>query len=248
LPISVKNAGQIEKMRAAGKVVARALELMERALRPGVTTAELNKIAEEYIMSCGAKPNFKGYDGFPAAACISVNNEVIHGIPGLRKIKTGDIVSIDLGAVLDGYHADAARTLSAGAAAETARRLIEVTRQSFFEGMAFAKAGGHLHYISGAIEDYVTNSGFSVVKSYVGHGIGRELHEEPQIPNYRPPSRGARLQKGMTLAVEPMVNEGSGEVVLLKDGWTVVTEDGKLSAHYENTLVITDSEPEYLTL
>lgn len=248
MPISIKNADQLNKMRLAGKVVARALEILSQELRPGVTTRELDKIAEEYILSRGAKPNFKGYGGFPAAACISVNDEVIHGIPGLKKVKAGDIVSIDLGAVLNGYHADAARTFAVGGVSQAAARLIAVTERSFLEGVAFARAGQHLNFISGAIEDYVVGNGFAVVRKFVGHGIGASLHEEPQIPNYRVSGRGPKLQAGMTLAVEPMVNEGVCDVVVLQDGWTVVTADGKLSAHYENTLVITDSEPELLTI
>lgn len=248
MPIIIKNNDQVERMRAAGKIVAMTHELLEKELRPGITTRELDKIAHEFIISKGAYPSFKDYNGFPASICISVNDEVIHGIPGARKLKSGDIVSIDIGALKDGYHGDSARTLPVGEISEEAKRLIDVTKQSFFEGVKFAKKGNHLHDISAAIQNYVEANGFSVVRDYVGHGVGKKLHEAPQIPNYRPKSRGPRLTPGMTLAIEPMVNIGTHEIELLDDGWTVLTADNKCSAHYENTVLITDGECEFLTV
>jgi len=248
MSIEIKNKGQIEYMRRAGCVVAKTHELLESAIRPGVTTGELDKIADEFIRSQGGIPSFKNYRGYPAAICASVNEEVIHGIPGLRKLRDGDIISIDIGAYINGYHGDAARTHGVGSISTELKSLIDVTKQSFFEGMCFARPGHHLHEISSSIQKYVESYGFSVVRDYVGHGIGKKLHEEPAIPNYKPPSRGPRLAKGMALAVEPMVNMGTYEIVNLEDHWTVVTKDGKYSAHYENTIIITDGEPELLTI
>lgn len=248
MAISIKSDEQIETMKKAGQIVARTHELLKRELRIGMTTMELDTIAEDYIVSQGGIPSFKGLYGFPSTLCISINEEVIHGIPGSRKIKDGDIVGIDVGVYKDGFHGDAARTHGVGTITKDCEKLIEVTQQCFFEGIKYAKAGNHLFQISEAIQTYVESFGFSIVREYVGHGIGKELHEEPQIPNYKPPSRGVKLQKGMALAIEPMVNIGTHEVKTLKDKWTVVTRDGKFSAHYENTIYVTDSDPEILTL
>lgn len=248
MAISIKNAEQLECMREAGRIVADTLELLEEMVRPGVSTAELNKTAHEYIVSRGAQPSFLGYRGFPAAICVSLNEEVIHGIPGLRRLRDGDIVSIDIGAYKNRYHGDAARTFAVGEVGEEAARLITVTRESFFEGVKFARAGCHLHEISAAIQKHAESNGFSVVREFIGHGIGTQMHEDPNIPNYKPPSRGPRLTPGMALAIEPMVNIGTHEVSVKKDGWTVVTRDNKLSAHYENTVIVTAGEPELITL
>ena len=248
MSISIKNDAQIAYMREANQIVAKAHELLAKEVRAGVTTKELDGLAEEFILSQGATPSFKGYNGYPASICVSVNEEVIHGIPGLRKLEDGDIVSIDIGAYKNGYHGDAARTHAVGQVSEEDQRLIEVTRQSFFEGIALAKAGGHLHQIGAAIEDYVAGFGYTCVRDYIGHGIGRDMHEAPEIPNYHMPSRGPRLYAGMTLAIEPMVNAGGWEITLLRDNWTVVTKDGKKSAHYENTILVTDGAPEILSL
>ncbi len=250
MAITIKTDEQIDRMRLAGSLVAKTHDLLEKNLKPGITTKELNEIALDFILSNNGIASFKGYNGFPGAICVSINEEVIHGIPGNRKIKNGDIVSIDIGAIIEGYHGDAARTFAVGDVAEEGQKLIDVTRECFFKGIEFARQGKNLFEISGAIEEYVENNSFSVVKDYVGHGIGRQLHEDPQIPNYRPyaSGRGPRLQKGMTLAIEPMVNMGVADVRILDDNWTVVTKDGKPSAHYENTVLITDGEPEILTM
>lgn len=234
-------------MRQAGRITAAARALARDMVTPGITTAQIDREVRHFIEKNGAKPSFLGYGGFPGSVCLSVNDEVIHGIPGSRVIKEGDIVSVDVGATWKGYVGDCAGTYVAGEGTEEAKRLIEVTRQSFFEGMKFARAGYRIGDISHAIQTYVEKNGFSVVREYVGHGIGTELHEAPEVPNYGEPGRGPRLLKGMTLAVEPMVNAGTFEVKVLRDGWTVKTLDGKLSAHYENTIVITDGEPEILT-
>lgn len=234
-------------MRQAGKITAAARALARDMVTPGITTAQIDREVRHFIEKNGAKPTFLGYGGFPGSVCLSVNDEVIHGIPGSRVIKEGDIVSVDVGATWRGYVGDCAGTYVAGESTEEAKRLIEVTRQSFFEGMKFARAGYRIGDISHAIQTYVENNGFSVVREYVGHGVGAELHEAPEVPNYGEPGRGPRLLKGMTIAVEPMVNAGTFEVKVLKDGWTVKTLDGKLSAHYENTILITDGEPEILT-
>lgn len=243
-----KTNDQLNLMRLSGKIVAETLLLIEEKVRPGITTAELDRIAEEFIIKSGAKPSFKGLYGFPASLCISVNEQVVHGIPGGYVLKDGDIISVDCGALLNGYHGDAARTFGVGAISPEASKLIEVTRDSFFKGIEYAKVGNRLSDISHAIQNYVEASGFSVVKDFVGHGIGRQLHEEPNIPNYGLPNKGPKLDVGMTLAIEPIVNIGKSSVMTLKDKWTSVTRDGSLSAHYENTIVILPDGPEILTL
>ena len=235
-------------MRQAGRISARALQLGGEAVRPGVTTAHINKVIHDYIISQGAQPNFLGLYGFPASACISVNDTVIHGIPSTAEVvHEGDIVSIDTGALYKGWHGDNAGTFVAGTASPEALRLIEVTRQSFYEGLKVAVVGNRIGDISHAIQQYVEASGFSVVREYVGHGLGRELHEDPEVPNYGHPGRGARLVSGMTLAIEPMVNAGGVAIRQLPDGWTVKTKDGSLSAHYEKSIVITANGPVILT-
>ena len=246
--IAIKNEHELESMRRACKITAKARALAGEMVKPGVSTKEIDKAVHDYIVSQGAKPSFLNYNGYPASACISVNNCVIHGIPGGYVLKEGDIVSIDVGAFYEGFHGDCAATFACGAISTEAKRLIDVTRQSFFEGIAFAKRGNRVSDISHAIQTYVESNGFSVVRSFVGHGVGRKLHEEPEVPNFGNPGRGPRLLKGMTLAIEPMVNAGTEDVHILKDGWTVLTNDGKLSAHYENTVLITDGEPEILTV
>ena len=246
--ITIKNERELVSMRQACKITAAARALAGEMVRPGVSTKAIDQAVYDYIVSQGAKPSFLNYNGFPASACISVNETVIHGIPGGRILKEGDIVSIDVGAYYKGFHGDCAATFACGAISTEAQKLIDVTRQSFFEGMKFAKNGFRVQDISHAIQTYVESNGFSIVRSFVGHGVGRQLHEEPEVPNFGKPGRGPRLVKGMTIAVEPMVNVGTHEVRILKDGWTVVTADGKLSAHYENTVLITDGEPEILTV
>ena len=246
--IFIKNDSQIAYMRAASQICARTHELLISHIKPGMTTGELNKIAEDYIRGQGATPTFLGYRGFPAAICTSVNEQVIHGIPGLTRLKSGDIISVDIGVCYKRFHGDAARTHAVGDITSEHQRLIDVTRESFFEGIRYAKQGHHLHEISAVIDDYVTSHGFSVVREWCGHGIGRQLHEDPQIPHYRQENRGPRLSRGMTLAIEPMINAGGHELSMLDDTWTVVTQDGKYSAHYENTILITTGNPEILTL
>ena len=249
MSVTIKSQREIELMRHAGKLLGQTLKQLEEAVRPGMSTWELNQIGEEIIRGYGCIPSFLNYNGYPASICISLNDEVVHGIP--RKdfiIQEGDIVSMDAGLIYQGYHADAARTVGVGEITENARKLIEVTRQSFFEGIRQAKQGNHLYDISGAIGDYAESFGYGVVRDLVGHGIGKNLHEDPQIPNFRQRRRGLKLQAGMTLVIEPMVNEGSPDVCWADDDWTVMTEDCSLSAHYENTVLITDGEPEILTL
>lgn len=246
--ITVKSPREIEQMRVAGKITAEARSLGHQLVAPGITTQEINKEIFKFIKSKGAKPSFLGYGGFPGSACISVNDEVIHGIPGKRLIREGDIVSIDVGAIKNGWQGDCCGTFGAGEISDEAKKLIEVTRQSFFEGIKYARAGNRISDISHAIQEYVESFGFSLVREYVGHGIGREMHEAPEVPNYGAPGHGARLVKGMTIAVEPMVIVGDKEVRVLDNDWTVVTVDGSLSAHYENTIAITDGEPEILTI
>ena len=249
MPVTIKSAREIRLMREAGKILARVHEELEKALRPGMSTMEIDQIGKELILSYGAVPSFLNYNGYPASICVSVNDEVVHGIPTeTHKIKEGDIVSLDAGVIFEGYHSDAARTYGIGAVSKKAEKLMEVTRNSFFEGLKYAKAGCHLYEISAAIEDYVKSFGFTAVRDLVGHGIGQNLHEEPEIPNFRQRKKGILLKPGMTLAIEPMINAGSCEVLWLDDDWTVVTEDGSLSAHYENTVLITDGEPEILSL
>ena len=246
--ITIKNTHELESMRKACKITAAARALAGEMVRPGVSTKAIDRAVHEYIVSQGAKPSFLNYHGYPASVCISVNDTVIHGIPGAYILKEGDIVSIDVGALYQGFHGDCAATFACGAISTEARRLIDVTRQSFFEGIRCAVRGGRVQDISHAIQTYVESNGFSVVRSFVGHGVGRQLHEEPEVPNFGQAGRGPRLLPGMTIAVEPMVNAGTYEVRVLKDGWTTVTADGKLSAHYENTVLITDGEPEILTV
>lgn len=249
MSVTIKSQREIELMRHAGKLLGQTLKQLEEAVRPGMSTWELNQIGEEIIRGYGCIPSFLNYNGYPASICISLNDEVVHGIP--RKdfiIQEGDIVSMDAGLIYQGYHADAARTVGVGEITENARKLIEVTRQSFFEGIRQAKQGNHLYDISGAIGDYAESFGYGVVRDLVGHGIGKNLHEDPQIPNFWQRRRGLKLQAGMTLAIEPMINEGSPDVCWADDDWTVMTEDCSLSAHYENTVLITDGEPEILTL
>lgn len=249
MAIVLKKDSQLEKMRVACKITGETLNLLEKYIKVGVSTYELDKIAEEYIKSNGAKPSFKGYGGFPGSICSSINEELIHGIPKKGRIlKDGDIISIDVGAYINGYHGDAARTFAVGNVSDKAAKLIAVTKQSFFEGIKFAKEGNYLFDLSAAIQGYVEKNGFSVVRSYVGHGVGRQMHESPQVPNYRQNGKGPAFRRGMTLAVEPMVNEGHYDVKVLKDNWTVVTKDGSLSAHYENTIAVTSGEAEILTL
>lgn len=248
MAITIKSPEQIKKMRAAGDILRRLDLVLQAEIKAGITTKELDTIAEDFIRSNGAIPGFKGYGGFPGTLCISVNEEVIHGIPGPRKLKDGDIVSIDMGSIVDGFYGDCARTYGVGEISEADKKLIEVTKQSFFEGIKYAKAGNHLYEISAAIQKYVESNGFSVVRDFVGHGIGRNLHEDPPVPNYKPMGRGVKLQKGMCLAVEPMVNAGGWKVKVLSDGWTTVTADGSRAAHYENSFCITDGEPEIFTL
>lgn len=237
-------------MRRAGKITAAALAHAGELVRPGVTTHEIDREICKFIRSQGAEPTFLNYNGFPASACVSVNDTVIHGIPGKRRLQEGDIVSIDVGAKIDGFTGDMARTFAVGTISDEAARLIAVTEQSFWEGMKFAREGNRVPDISKAIEDYVVSNGFSVVREYTGHGVGAELHEDPEVPNFvfRTGGPRPRLYSGMTLAVEPMVNAGKADVRRLKDGWTVVTRDGSLSAHYENTILIRDGEPEILTV
>ena len=247
--ISVKSTKEIELMTTAGKITGELLQLLQESVKPGVTTLELDRIAENFIRKNGAVPAFKGYAGFPGSICASVNHQVIHGIPSDRVVlKEGDIISIDTGAVYKGYYSDAARTFGAGNISPEAKRLIDVTQQSFFEGLKFCYENARITDISHAIQTYAENAGYGVVRDYVGHGVGAELHESPEIPNFGRPGRGARLVAGMTLAIEPMINVGDYRVKVLKDGWTVETLDGCLSAHYENTVLITKGEPKLLTL
>ena len=246
--ITIKNERELDSMRQACRITAGARALAGKMVKPGVSTKEIDQAVYDYIVSQGAKPSFLNYNGFPASACISVNSAVVHGIPGSYVLKEGDIVTVDVGALYKGFHGDCAATFACGAISTEAQKLIDVTKQSFFEGMKFATKGKRVQDISHAIQTYVESNGFSVVRSFVGHGIGRQLHEEPEVPNYGAPGRGPRLIPGMTIAVEPMVNQGTYEVRVLKDGWTAVTADGKLSAQYENTVLITDGEPEILTV
>ena len=247
--IIIKNSEQIALMKKAGRITAEALLLAKDLIRPGISTKEIDKKMHDFIIKSGATPSFLGYGGFPGSACISINNEVIHGIPSDRVIlNDGDIVKIDVGACYRGYNGDSARTFAVGKVSDEALKLISVTEGSFYEAMKYAKAGNRVGDIGSAIENFVISHGFSVVKTYVGHGVGAELHEEPSVPNYGRAGRGVRLYSGMTLAIEPMVNAGCEDVRVLKDGWTVTTADGKLSAHYENSICITDSDPILLTV
>ena len=246
--ICVKTERELEIMRRACKITAAARALAGEMVRPGVTTGEIDQAVHDFIVSQGAKPSFLNDQGYPASACISVNEVVIHGIPGERVLKEGDIVSVDVGAFYQGFHGDCAATFACGTISQEAQRLIDVTKQSFFEGIRFARQGNRVSDISHAVQAYVEANGFSVVRAFVGHGVGEHLHEEPSVPNYGAPGKGPRLVKNMTIAVEPMVNMGTYEVRVLKDGWTTVTADGKLAAHYENSILITDGEAEILTV
>ena len=245
--ITLKSSHEIDLMRRSGKITAAARALAGEMVKPGVTTQEINDAVERFIRQQGAVPSFLHYNGYPASACISVNDEIIHGIPGKRVLQEGDIVSVDVGAYIGGFHGDCAATFPCGRVSPEAQRLIDVTRQSFFEGIRFAREGQRLQDVSAAIQSYVEQNGFSVVREYVGHGVGAKMHESPEIPNYGRPGHGPRLLRGMTLAVEPMVNAGSAAITQLSDGWTVKTADGKWAAHYENTILITDGAPEILT-
>lgn len=247
--VSIKSQSEIALMREAGKILAKTHEELKNAIRPGMSTLEIDRLGEKIIRGYGCIPSFLNYNGYPASICVSVNDEVVHGIPSADRIlMEGDIVSLDAGVIYKGYHADAARTYGVGQISSEAQKLIDVTKQSFFEGIKMAKDGNHLHDISNAIAEYCESFGYGVVRDLVGHGIGKNLHEDPQIPNFRQRRRGIKLSKGMTLAIEPMVNAGTYEVYWLDDDWTVVSDDGSLSAHYENTILITDGEPEILTI
>ncbi|RDY22730.1 type I methionyl aminopeptidase [Romboutsia maritimum] len=245
--IILKSKKEIEMMREAGKIVAETHQILKEAIIPGISTLELDKIAEENIKKYNAVPSFKGYGGFPGSICASINDQVVHGIPGNHIVKEGDIISLDVGAYYKGYHGDSAKTHGVGMISEENRKLIEVTRESFYEGLKFAKLGYRLSDISHAIQAHVEKYGFSIVRDLVGHGVGSELHEDPQVPNYGPPGKGPRLQEGMVIAIEPMVNAGRYHVKTLADEWTIVTIDGKNSAHYEHTIAITEDEPLILT-
>ena len=246
--ISIKNERELSCMREACKITAAARALAGELVKPGVSTKAIDRAVHDYIVSQGAKPSFLNYNGFPASACISVNNVVIHGIPGGYILKEGDIVSVDVGAFYKGFHGDCAATYACGAISTEAQKLIDVTKQSFFEGIKLATRGNRVQDISHAIQTYVESNGFGIVRSFVGHGVGAHLHEEPEVPNFGAAGRGPRLLPNMTIAVEPMVTEGTYEVKVLPDKWTTVTVDGKLAAHYENTVLITDGEPEILTV
>lgn len=248
MSVTIKSQHEIDLMREAGKILAEVHDEMAKMIRPGISTMDINRKGEEVIRSYGCIPSFLNYNGYPASICISVNEEVVHGIPNKKRIlQEGDIVSLDAGVIYQGYHSDAARTHAVGEISEENKRLIEITKQSFYEGIKYARAGNHLYEISKAIQDFVESNGYSVVRDLVGHGVGKNLHEEPQIPNFKPIGRGMKLRAGMTLAIEPMVNAGDYEVWVLEDDWTVVTQDGMNSAHYENTILITDGEPELLS-
>lgn len=246
--ISIKNSRELAAMKEACIISARALKLAGEAVEPGVTTQEIDHLVRRYIESQGAKPSFLGYGGFPGSACISVNETVIHGIPDKRKIKAGDIVSVDVGAYFNGYHGDNAATFPAGEVSEEARALMDATRESLYEGIRAAVAGNRIGDIGAAVQRYVEVRGYSVVRQFVGHGVGTDLHEDPSVPNFGTPGRGPRLVPGMTLAIEPMINAGTQDVRILKDGWTTVTKDGRLSAHFEHTVAITPDGPVILTL
>ncbi|HCO63100.1 MAG TPA: type I methionyl aminopeptidase [Clostridiales bacterium] len=246
--ITLKSSRELDCMRKAGRITAAARKLAGEMVKPGVTTLEIDTAVRKFIESQGGKPSFLGYHGFPGSACISVNDVVIHGIPSKRVVlKEGDLVSVDVGAYIDGFHGDCAATFACGEVSAEAKRLIEVTERSFWEGIRFARAGQRVSDISHAVQQYVERHGFSVVRDFVGHGVGAKLHEAPEVPNYGPAGHGPRLQPGMTLAIEPMVCQGDWQVKVLRDGWTTVTADGSLAAHYENTILITDGDPEILT-
>lgn len=249
MPVTIKSAREIERMRVAGKILASVHEELGKALKPGMSTLDIDRLGEELIRSHGCVPSFKNYNGYPASICVSVNDEIVHGIPNSHRIiHEGDIVSLDAGVIYEGYHSDAARTHAVGVIDPKAQKLIDVTRESFFEGIRQAKVGNYLNDISSAIQAYAESFGYGVVRDLVGHGIGSHLHEDPEVPNFARKKKGIRLQAGMTLAVEPMINAGTWQVSWMSDGWTVVTKDHSLSAHYENTILITDGEPEILSL
>lgn len=250
MAVTIKSQREIELMREAGKILADVHNQLGELIAPGITALDIDRKGEELIRKAGCIPSFKGYEGYPASICVSINDEVVHGIPSKkRRLFEGDIVSLDAGVIYQGYQSDAARTHAVGKISEENQKLIDVTKESFFRGIEFARAGNHLYQISAAIQNYVEENGFSVVRDLVGHGIGKNLHEDPQIPNFKPKvGRGTKLCAGMTLAIEPMVNMGEYDVWILEDDWTVVTRDGSNSAHYENTVLITDGEPEILSL
>ena len=249
MPVSIKSAREIELMREAGRILANVHKQLGEALKPGMSTMDIDRMGEKLIRGYGCIPSFKNYNGYPASICVSVNDEVVHGIPNRHHIlREGDIVSLDAGMIYKGYHSDQARTHAVGQISPEAQKLIDVTRESFFAGIKMARAGNHLFDISNAIAAYVKPFGYGIVRDLVGHGVGTKLHEDPQIPNYQQKRRGPKLRPGMTLAVEPMINMGRGDVEWLEDNWTVVTQDGSLSAHYENTILITEGEPEILTV
>jgi len=245
--IFLKSDRELNYLRDAGNIVAKTLEELKKAVKPEVTTQELDRIAEDYIKRCGATPAFKGYHGFPGNICTSVNEQVVHGIPGLRKLVNGDNLSIDIGTVINGYYGDAAITVPVGEVDAEVQKLLDVTEESLYKGIAQAIAGNRLSDISHAVQSYAEGFGYGVVRDFVGHGIGRNMHEDPQVPNYGIPGRGPRLKSGMTLAIEPMINMGTHEVRTLDDGWTVVTTDKKRSAHFEHTIAVTSDGPEILT-
>ena len=245
--IAIKNSRELRAMKEACIISARALQLAGKAIEPGVTTGEVDRIVRQYIESEGATPSFLGYGGFPASACISINEQVIHGIPGKRVIHAGDIVSVDVGACFNGFHGDNAATFAAGEISSEAQALMDATRESLYEGIRAAVAGGRVGDIGAAVQRYVEVRGYSVVRQFVGHGVGTNLHEDPSVPNFGTPGRGPRLLPGMTLAIEPMINAGTGDVRILSDGWTTVTKDGRLSAHFEHTVAITADGPVILT-
>lgn len=249
MAVTIKSAREIELMREAGRILFEVHEELGKFVKPGISTMDIDRMGEKLIRSYGCIPSFKNYNGYPASICVSVNDEVVHGIPNKHHIiHEGDIVSLDAGVIYNGYHSDAARTHAVGKITPEAEQLIRVTRESFFEGIKYAKAGNHLNDISSAIQAYAEKFGYGVVRDLVGHGIGTHLHEDPEVPNFAQKKKGIRLEPGMTLAVEPMINIGRPDVVWLDDDWTVVTDDGSLSAHYENTILITDGEPEILSL
>ncbi len=249
MSVSIKSEREIELMREAGRILAHVHEELGKMLKPGISTMDIDRTGERLIRSFGCIPSFKNYNGYPASICVSVNDEVVHGIPNKHRIlREGDIVSLDAGVIYNGYHSDAARTHAIGRISPEAQQLIEVTRECFFEGIKYARAGRHLNDISSAIQAYAEHFGYGVVRDLVGHGVGKALHEDPEVPNFAQRRKGIRLCPGMTLAIEPMINMGRADVVWLNDDWTVVTDDGSLSAHYENTVLITEGEPEILSL
>lgn len=249
MAVSIKSAREIELMREAGRILALVHDELGKAIKPGISTMDIDRLGERVIRSYGCIPSFKNYNGYPASICVSVNDEVVHGIPNKHRIlREGDIVSLDAGVIYHGYHSDAARTHAVGSISEEAQKLMDVTKQSFFEGIKYAKAGNHLNDISSAIQAYAESFGYGVVRDLVGHGIGEHLHEEPEVPNFSQKRKGIRLMPGMTLAIEPMINAGRADVACLDDDWTVVTDDGSLSSHYENTVLITEDGPEILSM